>query len=179
MTRIHVLKGIGATKLPVAPTEDQLAEIVRKVEAANPGDLEAFAFVAGRNWAVSAARRADAERRRLTAEAERSVREAEETRAFEAAKSEARELVARLNARVKPTQRDQLRLVWWKVFEGKSADACAALLPGTNADCRVKRFQRGRSLLLAHASPELRAFLSRRVSPSGGVTETPLPASSG
>ncbi len=186
MIRQSILKGIRSTRLPVVPTGDQLAEIERKVAAATPERPENFAFVAGRNWAVSAARHADAEQRRLIAEAEqrrliaeaeRRTREQEELRAFEAAREEARELIARLAPRVKPSQRVQLELVWWKAFEERTAEECARLLPGTNADCRVKRFQRGRELLLRNAPPALRAFLSHRVSPSGGVTATQLPPS--
>lgn len=177
MIRSNILKGIRSTKLPVAPTEQQLAEIERKVRDAKPDRPQNFAFVAGRNWAVSSARHADAELRRLIEKDERETRERREREAFEAAREEARALIANLAARVKPSQRVQLDLVWWKVFEGRSAEDCARLLPGTNVECRVKRFQRGRELLIRHAPPALSAFLSHRVSPSGGMTTTQLPPS--
>lgn len=175
MTRVRVLKGITATKLPVAPTEEELIELESRVERAAPKDAENFAFVVGRNWAIDAARRASAQQRRLAEEAARRVVETEKERAFAAFRDEAHAIIDRLNPNVTPAQRVQLQLAWWKVFEGKSAEECGNLLPGTQRDGRVKSFQRGRVLLMQNASPELKAFLNHRVSMKGGVTATPLP----
>ena len=70
------------------------------------------------------------------------------------------------------------RLVRSALGAARSGEECAARLPDTSIDCRVKRYQRGRDLMLRHAQPSLHTFLNRRVSPSGGVTATPLPARS-
>lgn len=173
--RPNVLKGITATRLPVVPDEAEIATLVSRVISAKADDSENFAFVVGRNWAISRARHLSFVQRRMTEQAVRQAAEAEEQREFETRREEARVLIERLNPQVKPSQRLQLQMVWWRVFEGKSADEVAALLPHTAVDCRVKRLQRGRTLLMIHASPELRDYLSFRVPPSGGLSKTPLP----
>lgn len=173
--RSMILKGIRASGQPVAPSEDDLAAIERKVADAKPANADGFAFTAGRNWAVDRARRADAAQRRLLREAEEAEREAEERRAFEAAKAEAEAIVADLRRSVRTSQLRQLDLFWWRIFEERSADECAERLPGTNAVLRVKLLQRGRSLVETKASDSLREYLSRRVSMLGGLAKSPRP----
>lgn len=171
---MSVLQGIMSTKIPIAPTRGELDRMVRKVQNANAEKQVDFAFIVGRNWVISKARKATCEQNRLMEIAIEKQRVKEERAAFNVVKRQARRLIMWLSPDIKPTQREQLQLVWWRVFEKKSAEEVAALLPGTNRDARIKRYQRGRNLLLKHAPSPLAEYLSYRVSINGGLTETKL-----
>lgn len=162
MIRIYLLKGIAFGCPTVAPTEAELDALVAKVLAANPEKPNGFAWITGRNWALDQARHAKAEQRRLVAEAKAAEAERKEAARVVAIHAELWSLTVRLVETVRPSQRDQLRLVWLKVAKGYTDQECAAVFPETiNIDARNKRLQRGKKLLLPHASPSLRECLAR------------------
>ena len=174
--RTAVSRGIIAAAQPgITANEGDLAHLIEKVEKANPKSLEHFAFTVGRNWAIDRARRAKCAARRVREEAERREAEAAKRRTFEEAREETRRLIERLTTTVKRSQLVHLQLVWWKVFEGKSAEEIGLLLPDVERDCRIKWYQRGRDLLIRHADPQLADFLNHRVSQAGGLCPSRLP----
>lgn len=162
MIRIYLLKGIAFGCQTVAPTDAELDALEAKVLAANPAKPNSFAWIAGRNWALDQARHAKAEQRRLVAEAKAAEAERKEAAIVASANAEIVALVDRVAPTVRPSQQRQLRMVWLKVVKGYSDAQCAVAFPETtNLDVRNKWLQRGKQLLLPHASPELAAFLAR------------------
>ncbi len=170
-----ILKGIISTKIPIAPTRGELDRMIRKTNTRATESFIDLAFTIGRNWAISKARRATTELNRLKDASLHKENVRAERAAFNTAKRQARRLIAWLTPDIKPTQQVQLQIVWWRVFEKKSAEEVASLLPLVSRDTRIKRYQRGRDLLLRHAGPVLTEYLSHRVSPTGGLTSTELP----
>lgn len=162
MIRIYLLKGIAFGCQTVAPSDAELSALEARVLAANPAKPKSFAWITGRNWALDQARHAKAKQRRLVAEAKAAEAERKEAALVASANAEIVALVADLSPSVRPTQRNQLRMVWLKVVKCYSDAQCAVAFPETtNMDARNKWLQRGKKLLLPHASPELAAYLAR------------------
>jgi predicted RNA polymerase sigma factor len=172
--RICLLKGIAFGCQTVAPTDAELDALEAKVLAANPADTKAFAWVSGRNWAVSRVRHARAEQARLLEEAKAAEAERRKAAVVAEAEAEIAALIARVSPTVIPSQRDQLRMVWLKVVKGYTDLECADAFPETtNLDARNKRLQRGKKLLLPHATPALRDYLAQRTTCPGSAAKAP------
>jgi hypothetical protein len=167
--RQAILNGISAT--PVTVTEGDLNEIERKIRRREGkiANLSHYAYIVGRNWAVSRVRKLATEGRRAQAELLAKERRAEETRRGQERETELSKLRTELDAIVaellptaRPVQARQLGIVRLVVVDGLTDAQCAERFPGTNPVQRYQWKSRGLSLVIGHCSPELRGLLLAR-----------------
>ena len=86
-----ILKGIMACQVPFK--DKDIATLVENVRAANPENLKGYAYICGRNWAISQARHAAAQVRVAMAQEAKALAERKERGIFLAAYKEFQGLV--------------------------------------------------------------------------------------
>jgi len=158
--RSALLRGISTVPVDVSDSEIETLHCV--VEKNRPGNPFHYAFVIGRNWAVSKRRKEDRAARRRQAE----MLAAEETRlrkeAHERAVAEFENIVADLWPNATEVQRHSIELVKMSAVDGCNDDACRERFSDTTKNQRYQWKRRGIKLLWPHASLELRQLIGRR-----------------
>lgn len=158
--RDQILNGLAS--VPVTFDRGVVDELERRVLAAHPENPENYAFVVGRNWAISRLRTQRYQERVAAFAARRAEEERLKQETFERCTKEFAELTARLVPELRETQLRMIGMVRLSVLERRTDEECAERYPGSTPAQRWQWKRRGLKLLLPHASPELAAILSRR-----------------
>jgi hypothetical protein len=158
--RSALLRGIST--VPVDVSVDEIEALHGVVDKNRPADPFHYAFVVGRNWAVSKRRKEDRAARRHQAE----LLAAEEARlrkeAHERAVAEFENIVADLWPVATEVQRCSIKLVKLSAVDGCGDDKCYERFPDTTTNQRYQWKRRGIKLVWPHASLELRQLIGRR-----------------
>lgn len=158
--RNQILNGLAS--VPVSYDRTVVDELERRVLAAHPANPSNYAFVVGRNWAISRLRTQRYQERVAALAARRAEEDRLQHEMFERCTREFAELTARLVPELRETQLRMIGMVRLSVLERRADEECAERYPGSTPAQRWQWKRRGLKLLLPHASSELAVILSRR-----------------
>ena len=140
-------------------TVNELERVVLEKCSVNP---TGFAYVVARNWVADQFKNNARATRRMSEALLSEEKERKERELLERHVREFDEIKTELMPYLSQAQIQSLGMVYLICFEGRKDRHCAHLFPGTNKNQRYKWKQRGVELLVKHASPELKNFLTKK-----------------
>ncbi|GEM_PF-6462987 len=175
MTRSELVRVVsrelrqGAKSVQGALTVTQIKYLIVRVLDARPEDLAGYAFMAGRNQAISDHRAQQAALRRLAREAQLAsqalsdaLRRWEEEQDQRLAREQFPAFVQSLPPSEAVTMDEQLEMVRLRVIQSASSEDVASAFPDSSPNQRDQWKRRGVKRMLKHdPPPELRRVLER------------------